>query len=83
MIEPKTPDEARQTWCPFARLVPGGEDGTTIPRSVATFNRISVGDHGAMLPHAAKCIANECAVWSWWEIELPGIPRRGHCGMMR
>ncbi len=53
-----TEDEAKQKWCPFARIGGGqGVDG-------AAYNRIE--HHGGDISHtAAQCIGSACMAWRW------------------
>ena len=88
----KTPDEARQCWCPFARVIAGGKE----PGETPSFNRVRDLDAPALdtNPDSARCIADDCMAWRWsdWEkivypaggydqTEPPEDVKMGFCGL--
>ena len=66
----KTEEQAKQLWCPMARL--NGIQGTSTNRSTA-----------GRAPVDCYCIASECMMWEW-ELE-PGEykPDKGRCGLVK
>ena len=73
----KTPDEARQCWCPFARvmyrerIVQAELDAI----AMSSFNRVSNGE-----PDGTRCIADECMAWRW-AVSEPYQDDSGYCGL--
>lgn len=53
-----TEDEARQRWCPLARI-PGYSIDQT---GIAALNRYG---NGEPLPPAAECVGSRCMFWRW------------------
>lgn len=61
-----TPDEARQTWCPHARVALLTADGEVVIPSYNRIVTISDGLHGQLeLPNGSCCVADRCAEWRW------------------
>ncbi len=65
--------EAREKWCPFARVATGATDGEVIINAIAT-NRRSVGDPSA----GTLCIAERCMAWRQ---SYDDDPTSGRCGL--
>ncbi len=55
----KTPDEARQCWCPFVRKLAVFDSNQG--RRPGTFNRAAEDE----LVPSCNCIADECMAWRW------------------
>ena len=55
----KTPDEARQCWCPFSRY---SVEERAWKRAINRW--IGVSDV-QLNPEPARCIAEECMAWRW------------------
>ena len=72
--EMKTPDEARQCWCPFARLLDGDQTN-----AAAATNRM-----GDKWGHTF-CIADECMAWRWERDLATKVAAvegdKGYCGL--
>ena len=84
-----TEDEAKQKWCPFARVSAVQENSVT-----PSFNRAATKEADTMTPAASKCIGSACMAWRWSLTQPPGTgfdaygrpnPRqpdiRGFCGL--
>ena len=80
-----TEDEAKQKWCPFAR-VSSLVDGETHPAA----NRLQTLDHEVV----SYCIASDCMAWRWVGSHHDGTPPtistdenenrkliKGYCGL--
>lgn len=80
-------EQARQRWCPHARVIGIAKDGGNLGRIVTGYNR----DHpDGNIP---ACIASHCMAWRWYEpktlrdIDLvtsdvvASAPRTGYCGL--
>jgi hypothetical protein len=86
-----TEDEAKERWCPFARLIPIGSnpDGTAKATDLPAGNRMAQVDYegGDMKENAfTQCIASQCMAWQWDgpEYDSQGSKyshRRGYCGL--
>ncbi len=63
--------EAKQKWCPFARIVDYylGEGNHSVP---VTVNRLPSG----IIDASAKCLVSECACW------VKDTDYKGHCGLI-
>jgi hypothetical protein len=62
-----TEDDAKQKWCPYARLVAGAElpmGAKILVDAPAGYNRV-VSETTVTTPHAAKCMASACMAWRW------------------
>ncbi len=88
-----TETEARDRWCPHARVIYGGP----------TFNRLgelSTANPTELNPEICRCIASACMAWRWGEWALTDVrtttedgrpmvvqvddrsqPTRGYCGL--
>ena len=71
-----TEDEARQKWCPHAR-VPLAADGYTGNRMDDTT--------GAIVPEfGSRCIASQCMAWRWASLPVADTDdnpaEKGYCG---
>jgi len=64
-----TEDEAREKWCPHARMLESYGERASYNRAVSP----SGGDEEA----STKCIGSACMAWRW----KPGDNRRGYCGL--
>ncbi len=79
-----TEEEAKELWCPFARVVEFTEDTISAP-----YNRAWAGDGHPTRTHEplqCRCIGDRCMAWRWEEHDLgPGKPRavgpKGCCGL--
>lgn len=66
-----TEGEAKEKWCPFARLkvadrVQAGDPVCNEPQT--TFNRLAVnGRPEPMLAQQGMCLGSGCMAWRWWE----------------
>lgn len=67
-----TEDEAKQRWCPFARVVVAVGRWVNAQKPLASGNRLSasVVPDGASRedmtnPGASRCIASACMAWRW------------------
>ena len=54
-----TEDEAKEKWCPFARLGFSGRPGS------AAVNRILDVDNPAIMDNLTQCIGSDCMAWRW------------------
>lgn len=77
-----TEDDAKQKWCPFARVVQySSNDGGPPP---APGNRcILTANVTEALNGATTCIGSQCMAWRWSTVETPdqiGLPD-GYCGL--
>lgn len=77
-----TEDEARQKWCPFARVIEMLDDEPVEGYGVGNRSTMQTSH-----PHA-RCLASECMAWRWkgpweWVGEGPARKRarRGFCGL--
>lgn len=88
--EEVTEYEAKQRWCPFARVVVAQGRSLTAKKPLASGNRVSgpLAPDGASRedmtnPEASRCIASACMAWRW-DIERnragPEIDH-GYCGL--
>ena len=91
----KTEAEARQCWCPFARVVEVLDDEQPV-EGYPVGNRSASGQHGHP---RARCVGTECMAWRWdmsWESSTEegqsgdlvvrlkrrqDEPKRGYCGL--
>jgi hypothetical protein len=82
-----TEDEARQKWCPFARIAKFVRNTETGEPTgvVASGNRFLAAD-GPLSD--APCIASQCMAWRWNAIVAPGVEGVagvkldvGYCGL--
>lgn len=68
-----TESEARERWCPFARMCATGEP---------TWNRVSMLNE--LHDNDPKCIASKCMAWRWGDSKAgygePGS-LQGYCGL--
>jgi hypothetical protein len=56
-----TEEEARNRWCPFAKIALASENG-----QIVGYNRIEDAIEGSTkLPTASFCIASRCMAWRW------------------
>ncbi len=62
-----TEDQARQKWCPMARVQ---EDG-----NAPAANRTTKADN----PGTARCLGSDCMAWRWTVRDKRD--KRGFCGM--
>ena len=70
--------EAKQKWCPFARMVIPDEGAM----SITTHNRAAQAKD-ATADHVA-CIASDCMAWRWIpEVKMPHeqSDNEGYCGL--
>lgn len=81
-----TEDEARQKWCPFARVVPSDASGKVWDGAPAGWNRKGL----LANPQPARCLASECTAWRWRDkagLSPSGEPNyypgewKGFCGL--
>lgn len=79
-----TEAEARERWCPFARVVGyvgNREKGILTPACNRTLDSEAV----PRVAPASKCLASACMAWRWAPDEFePGELvklRRGYCGL--
>lgn len=74
-----TEADARQRWCPFARL-----DGANRAPDI---QGVMGGPIEALWLTQCQCIASACMAWQWTEPSPAGgrvdHPRRGECGLAR
>lgn len=59
-----TEAEAKNLWCPFARVLhveDNGQGDENCPRTVTAINRTG----GLGGPHGGACIASNCMAWRW------------------
>jgi len=76
----RTEEDARKTWCPFARVAamvqtaPGQGVVVTVNRSQGALQR------GIMQP-GCECLASDCAFWV--STPLDGPTKSGECAMAR
>ena len=64
-----TAAEARSRWCPMARQADTENH---------TYNRLDNGE----APLGSRCLAAECAVWRWVEVQSPDPEKHlGRCGL--
>jgi hypothetical protein len=65
-----TEAQARQTWCPFARSMEGG-DGNREWKAKAV-----------ALPADCMCVASQCMAWRWApQTDTHEKPQAGFCGI--
>ena len=84
-----TEDEAKQKWCPKARVADYNAADKNSPVLAAT-NRhagVKTGKDGKprILRKNAMCIASQCMAWRWGRLTRLGTdrvidPRQGYCG---
>ena len=93
----KTESEARNSWCPFARVIHGQETGTPFQVNLGSApagNRIQTGGGKFQNMDGAACIVASCMAWRWsgWPTKWGGIAtnpadedktgeRVGYCGL--
>ena len=65
-----TEDQAKTKWCPMTRFK---MDEVAVNRHNGTPGKIDV----QFNPPYARCIASECMMWRWWQIEA----NNGYCGL--
>jgi hypothetical protein len=73
-----TEDEAKNLWCPHARVLEPYAEKTSMNRDTKDES-------------LCRCIASKCMAWRWGEKEVPAdfafagstdaIPGRGFCGL--
>lgn len=90
-------EEAKNKWCPFARVVSiafsddakGDDDRLCagIPEAMP-HNRmvISSGDDDSWDITSLRCIGSDCMAWRWDDVDQPrygpsNTLRHGHCGL--
>ena len=71
-----TPADARQKWCPMARVMNGSHD------PAATYNRLEDFGGSPLLSSACDCIADDCAMWVWTGWKRDGTEADGRCGLI-
>lgn len=70
-----TEAEAKQRWCPFARVLATDANGLALTE--AAFNRSGpVGTNELRIGPAATCIGSGCMAWVWLE------QTTGKCGLV-
>ena len=77
-----TEDEARQKWCPFARVPPYEGSGSPANR----WNEVSVKHPDSSYKVQCACIASECMAWRVVEMVYTDPPNerasdKGYCGL--
>lgn len=86
----RTEKEASELWCPMVRIA---RHEVTEQRETVTNDMVRVisTDHVVggcntdalgrnRVPASCRCIASQCAMWRWSEIDC-GDDRRGYCGL--
>ncbi len=70
-----TPMQARELWCPFAKVTSGlrraGDPSGAydLLADPVSYNRLQFADEDAPgTPHGSRCIAQRCMAWMWTEI---------------
>lgn len=76
-----TEEEAREAWCPFARVWATDAEGGG---GDAAINRY--GDTAKTLHPNAMCLGSDCMAWRWIDRDRDdpyerGPARRGRCGL--
>lgn len=72
-----TEEQAREWWCPMARVIPVlGDDADAKPMATAS-NRVRY--HGmtvrdVLSPASCRCIAARCAMWVWDDWAHESVP---------
>lgn len=82
-----TEEEAKVSWCPFARMVwatrePSGTKSWKTSGS-PSFNRARI-EFSAEEKFPCNCIASRCMAWRWARAEVGGtapLERQGYCGL--
>lgn len=73
-----TEDEAKGTWCPFARVIDRDKE--------ASGNRNVLADIKFMSKHKPTCLASACMAWRWGDNthandDPPPYAPKGYCGL--
>lgn len=67
-----TEAEAITKWCPFTRVQLGDTAHSSNPPNSVNRSRA-----GLVVPDSCRCIASECAVWTW----VNALKADGNCGL--
>lgn len=80
-----TPEEAKEKWCPFARVIVAKQkNDANIVGVPVSFNRIAIArSDRTILDSSTKCMADKCMAWRWSEQPaiIPAPPQTGYCGL--
>lgn len=83
-----TPEQAKDLWCPMARIAREEyrADGTPESVVVSGCNTDALG--GNRIPASCRCVADQCAMWRWATkphaqdgIDRSHMQRHGYCGI--
>lgn len=79
-----TPEEAKEKWCPFARVIVAEQkNDANIVGVPVSYNRIAIArSDRTTLDSSTKCMADKCMAWRWGYDQNGTLNEtHGYCGL--